>query len=71
MKRLSTLIIMLLIGLIPFAQTTTYIKHTPCTFTIELPAHMKLSNMFSDQSLDYCDYKVRTQAKMIPLNCSR
>ena len=45
MKRLSTLIIMLLIGLIPFPQTTTYIKNTPCTFAIELPAHMKLSKI--------------------------
>ena len=67
MKRLSAIIILLLIALIPVAQTTTYIKHTPCTFAIELPAHMKLSNMFSDQSPDYCDYKVRTQAKNVSI----
>jgi hypothetical protein len=32
--------------------------HNPCSFSVELPSFMVLSEMYNDQNPDYCDYEV-------------
>jgi hypothetical protein len=41
-------------------KKTKYKSYSPCTFTVSLPENYKMKAMFSDRSLDYCDYSVST-----------
>ena len=53
---ISTLLFFSFIG---NSQTTTFKKHSPGTFSIELPAEMKLSEMYDQSSPDYSDFEVK------------
>ncbi len=50
--------ILLLIPFIGTSQNTTWKKVTPCSFSLEIPVDMKITKMYEDSSLDYCDYEV-------------
>jgi hypothetical protein len=59
MKFISIFLLLFCINFISSAQNSIFKKHSPCAFSIELPSEMKLSKMFSDESLDFCDYEVK------------
>lgn len=41
------------------SQNISFKHHAPCTFSIDLPVVMKLKEMYTDPSPDFCDYKVK------------
>ena len=59
MQKNLLLILFLVIIFLSNAQNTIFKKHNPCSFSVELPSDMKLSKMFSDESLDFCDFEVK------------
>ena len=58
MKQFTSIAILFLIPFIGKSQNTTWKKVTPCSFSMEIPADMKITKMYDDSSPDYCDYKV-------------
>lgn len=40
---------------------TKYKSYHPCAFTVSLPENFEMKAMYSDESLDYCDYSVTTK----------
>ena len=44
----------------PVAEVN-YTLHNPCTFSIKLPSDFKAEPMEEENSLDYCDYSVKTK----------
>lgn len=52
----NIIILLLTISIYSNAQT---IKYNPCSFSVELPSELKLSN--KGATLDYCDYEVTSK----------
>jgi hypothetical protein len=53
--------------LVEYSKNTHLKKHRLCKFYIELPETMKLSEMYGDSSLDYCDYEVKFDDDLVSL----
>jgi hypothetical protein len=61
MKKLLLIIILTLIINFSYSQNTYFKKIEPCSFVIELPSDMKITNMYEDHSPDYCDFEVKLE----------
>lgn len=58
MKQFAIIALLFLSPLLVQSQNMTFKKAHPCSFSIELPADMKLKKMEEESNLDYCDYEV-------------
>ena len=59
MKQFLLLIIALLFSLLCDSQDISFIKHKPCSFSIELPSDFNIKETNNYASPDYCDYDVQ------------
>ncbi len=59
MKLFLTITTLMVFSFIGNSQSTTFKKHSPGQFSIELPVDMKLSKMYDQSSPDYSDFEVK------------